>query len=78
MLLSKSALFSEARLLPPIESAELIENLLERFDTTRQKGIDAAWATEAEARIDAYNAGKLDDIPISKVFEEIERGGAYK
>lgn len=78
MSLPKSALFSEACKLPPIERAELIENLLESFDATRRKGVDAAWAAEAESRIDAYNAGQLDEIPISRVFEEIERGGEYK
>ena len=39
----------------------------------RRKEIDAAWAKEAESRIDAYDAGMIEDVPVSKVFEEIER-----
>lgn len=37
----------------------------------KQNEIDARWVTEAESRIDAYNAGYLDDVPISRVFREI-------
>lgn len=78
MPLPKSTLFNEARKLPPVERAELIEKLLESFNISRQGDIDAAWAAEAESRIDAYTAGQLEEIPVSKVFEEIERGGEYK
>ncbi|NLE02756.1 MAG: addiction module protein [Fibrobacter sp.] len=73
MSLSKSQIFHGALNLSPIERAELIECLLESFGDNRQKVIDKKWVREAESRIDAYNAGKLKDMPISKVFEEIER-----
>ncbi|MBN1602012.1 MAG: addiction module protein [Chitinispirillaceae bacterium] len=73
MSLQKSTIFDEARKLPPIERAELIESLLESYIDKQQKEIDAAWAKEGESRIVAYNAGLLEDMPISKVFEEIER-----
>lgn len=74
MSLQKSIIFDEARKLPPIERAELIESLLESFSDKRQKEIDERWAEEGESRIDAYNAGLLEDMPISRVFEELERG----
>jgi putative addiction module component (TIGR02574 family) len=68
-----SKVLKQARKLPPIERAELIEGLLDSFKIERRKEIDAAWAKEAESRIDAYNAGMIENIPVSKVFEEIER-----
>lgn len=68
----KSTIFDEALTLPPIQQAELIEHLLESFSDKSQKEINLRWAKEAESRIDAYNAGLLEDLPISKVFEEIE------
>jgi hypothetical protein len=37
----------------------------------QQNEIDARWVRKAESRIDAYNAGHLDDISINRVFEEI-------
>jgi putative addiction module component (TIGR02574 family) len=66
-------MLEEAKKLPPIERAELIEGLLDSFNLEQRKRIDEAWAREAESRIDAYEAGKIEEIPISKVFEEIER-----
>jgi putative addiction module component (TIGR02574 family) len=78
MTMQKSVVFDEAKKLPPIERAELIEYLLESFNDQQQKEIDEKWAKEAELRIDAYNAGKLEDLPISKVFEELEGGSEYK
>lgn len=78
MTIQKSVVFDEAKKLPPIERAELIEFLLESFNDQQQKEIDEKWAKEAESRIDAYNAGKLEDMPISKVFEELEGGSDNK
>jgi putative addiction module component (TIGR02574 family) len=46
---------------------------LTSFNMKDRKAIDDAWAKEAESRIDAYNAGKIEAIPVCKVFEEIER-----
>jgi putative addiction module component (TIGR02574 family) len=66
-------MLEEAKKLPPMERAELIEGLLDSFNLEQRKRIDDAWAREAESRIDAYDKGKIEGIPISKVFEEIER-----
>ena len=38
--------------LPPIERAELVEGILSSFDFPSRADIDAAWAQEAEDRID--------------------------
>lgn len=78
MSLQKSTIFDEAIKLPPIERAELIEHLLESFSGKHQKKIDECWAKEAESRIDAYNAGLLEDLPISRVFEKIESDDRLK
>ena len=59
--------------LPPIERAELVEGILSSFDLPSRAGIDAAWAGEAEDRIDAYERGAIAAIPASKVFEKIEK-----
>ncbi|MBN2189280.1 MAG: addiction module protein [Chitinispirillaceae bacterium] len=66
-------MLEEARKLPPMERAELIEGLLESFNLEQRKRIDEAWAKEAESRLDAYEAGRIEAIPVSKVFEELER-----
>ena len=59
--------------LPPVEWAELVEQILSSFDHPSRKEIDALWAKEAEDRIDAYDQGKIKAIPASQVFEKINR-----
>ena len=59
--------------LPPVERAELVEGILSSFDFPSRADIDAAWAREAEDRIDAYERGDITAIPASKVFEKIEK-----
>jgi len=59
--------------LPPMERAALVEGILSSFDFPARADIDAAWAQEAEDRIDAYDRGELAAIPAAKVFEKIEK-----
>lgn len=75
MLKETEKILVEAKKLSLPERAELIERILESFDIEHRKKIDEAWAKEVESRLDAYDAGKMEGIPISKVFEEIERKG---
>ena len=62
----------EALGLPPIERAELVEGILSSFDFPYRAECDAAWAQEAEDRIDAYDRGEIAAIPAAMVFEKIE------
>ena len=57
--------------LPPIERAELVEGILSSFVFPARAEIDAAWAREAEDRIDAYDRGAIASIPAAMVFEKI-------
>ncbi len=59
--------------LPPIERAEMVEQILASFDFPSRKQIDEAWAKEAEDRLDAYDRGDIKAIPAKKVFEKIDR-----
>lgn len=57
--------------LPPVERAELAEQILSSFDRPSREEIDALWAKEAEDRIDAYDQGKIKASSASQVFEKI-------
>jgi hypothetical protein len=50
-----------------LPSAARVELLLSSLDIPDQK-IDAIWADEAEARLDAYEAGKLKTVPLEMVL----------
>jgi putative addiction module component (TIGR02574 family) len=66
-------ILAEALKLPPVERAELVENLLSSFEFESRKAIDALWAQEAEDRIDALDRGEMAVIPAREVFAEIEK-----
>lgn len=66
-------ILAEALKLPPVERAELVENLLSSFEFRSRKTIDALWAQEVEDRIDAFERGELAAIPAEEVFAEIEK-----
>ncbi|MCE5327607.1 MAG: addiction module protein [Planctomycetaceae bacterium] len=59
--------------LPPIERAALIEALLSSFDRPGGDEIDAAWAEEAERRIDEMDSGQVKGIPAEEVFRKIDQ-----
>jgi len=64
---------AEALELPPVERAELVEQLLSSFEFPSREKIDALWAKEAESRIDAFERGEIDTISAKEVFEKIEK-----
>jgi putative addiction module component (TIGR02574 family) len=63
----------EALDLPPIDRAELVEQILASFEFPARQDIDAAWAREVEDRVDAYERGEIASSPAGEVFKEIER-----
>ena len=73
MLKHGRQILAEALKLPPVERAELVENLLTSFEFESRKKIDALWAEEAEDRIDAFERGEMGAIPAGDVFAEIEK-----
>ena len=59
--------------LPPIERAELVEKVFDSFNGAQKNKLDYLWAQEAEARIDAFEKGKLKAVSAKKVFQKIEK-----
>ena len=58
--------------LSPLERAELIEQIFASFSFLARQANDAAWASEAEERIDAYDAGRLASVSARDVFARVE------
>ncbi len=63
----------EALDLPPMDRAELVEQILASFEFPARKDIDAAWGQEAEDRLDAYERGDIQSSPAGEVFKEIDQ-----
>ncbi len=69
-------ILAEALKLPPVERAELVEDLLSSFEFRSRERIDALWAKEAEDRIDAFERGEMSTVSAREVFAEIEKNRA--
>ncbi len=67
------SILAEALELPPVERAELVENLLSSFEFRSRTSIDSLWAQEAEDRIDAFDRNEMTLISAKDVFAEIEK-----
>jgi putative addiction module component (TIGR02574 family) len=53
--------------LPVVEKARLVDQLISSLDEP-DEAIDALWRKEVEDRIQAYQAGKLQSVPLSDVL----------
>jgi len=63
----------EALGLPPIDRAELVEQILASFEFPARQDVDAAWAQEAEERIEAYERGEIGSSPANEVFKDVNQ-----
>ena len=69
MTVQTQQVYETAIHLPPVERAELVEQILSSFDFPSRHEIDSLWAKEAEDRIDAYDQGKTQAGPDMKNSE---------
>ena len=73
MTTTTQTVLKQALHLNPVERAELIEELFHSFDKARDGASDAHWAEEAEARLDAHDAGHIHSNSAEAVFERINK-----
>ncbi len=63
----------DALKLPPIERAELIEELFTSFDSSMKNEYENEWTQEISDRISALSRGEMKTIPAEQVFQKINR-----
>jgi len=71
MVQTYDEVFGAALALPPGMRAMLAEHLLQSLDGAEQAEIDAAWAAEAERRIEAVEQGQVTPIPGEQVLQAL-------
>ena len=54
--------------LPPEDRARLVDLLLVSLQEPATAGAEAAWDTEIDRRLDAYERGEVEAIPAEDVF----------
>ena len=62
-------ILSQALELKPKERFIIVEGLLKSLDEP-DRNIDEIWAEEAEKRLKVYRDGKLEGVPMEKIFKE--------
>jgi putative addiction module component (TIGR02574 family) len=70
---SATAVIDLALKLKASERAAIAERLLLSLDTP-DADIDAAWAHEANARIEAHDRGEIESVPAEDVFAKYQAG----
>ena len=65
---TKDEILAAAMTLTPEDRALLADTLLESLHPRDQQEIDAAWAEEAERRIDEFEAGRITTVPAEQVL----------
>ena len=66
-MLTVSDVYNGALTLKPQEQAELVDKLLILFHTSNE-AMNDIWQEEIEARIDAYEQGKISTVSLSDVL----------
>ncbi len=67
--MSGKDILKQALKLKPDERFMVVEGLIKSLDAP-DDSLDKIWADEAEKRLIAYRAGKLEGIPMEEVFKE--------
>ncbi|MDD5452500.1 MAG: addiction module protein [Desulfovibrionales bacterium] len=67
--MSTKEILDKALKLKPEERFLVIEGLLKSLDEP-DKRLDEIWVDEAERRLKAYREGRLEGIPMEKIFGE--------
>jgi putative addiction module component (TIGR02574 family) len=65
----RNSILNQALELNALERAEVAEKLLESLNPPDAR-MDALWAKEADARIEAYEKGEIETIPAKEVFSK--------
>jgi putative addiction module component (TIGR02574 family) len=69
--MSVATIQTEVLSLPPSERAKLIEVLWDSLCSPKVRVREAAWAVEAERRIDAFEAAQLKARDADSVFSDL-------
>jgi hypothetical protein len=70
-MMQKDEVLAAALELPESSRADIADRLLRSLDPADQRDVDALWAEEAEARIDAFERGEIEAIPGPELFAAI-------
>ena len=68
----KEKILEDALGLPALEKSEIIEQLIMSLDQPDPE-MDALWKKEAEARLDAFQEGKMSSVSVREAFRKYSK-----
>jgi len=71
MVSSAKKLYQSAMDLNDQDRAELVEMLLESLDLETEDGVEAAWLSEIECRVEEVDSGAVQSVPWSEVRSRV-------
>jgi putative addiction module component (TIGR02574 family) len=74
MSIAQDPIGDQALALPVDLRIALVEKLLDSLNASTQPDIDAAWAEEAERRIDQVDRGEVETISGDEVLRKVREG----
>jgi putative addiction module component (TIGR02574 family) len=74
MSLDVQEILNQLLTLPADSRAAIAAKLLESLDDKEEQKNKAAWAREAESRLEAYDRGLMSSVPGEKVLEGLRSG----
>lgn len=72
MMKTTEELLKQAKRLPLVERASLVDALLDTIDAGDPER-DARWSDEAQSRLRAYRSGELPSVDADEVFDSKRR-----
>jgi len=67
-----NSVLNQALELTAAERVDVVEKLIISLDIP-DPAIDALWAKESDARVEAYERGELETVPVEEVFAKYNR-----
>jgi putative addiction module component (TIGR02574 family) len=70
-ILQKNDLIRSILSMPPLDRIEIVDKVMEGFNSNLDNDFEILWAEESERRIDGYLNGSIKAVPIDEVFKKI-------
>jgi putative addiction module component (TIGR02574 family) len=72
MPMTREQIFEAAKTLDPTDREILVEELWQTLGPRAQAETDAAWAKEAERRIELLDSGQMNSVPADEVLAKLQ------
>ncbi|MBM2816510.1 MAG: hypothetical protein HW421_3272 [Ignavibacteria bacterium] len=69
--LQKNDLIRTILSMPPMDRIDIVDKVLEGFNSNNEDDFEYLWAEESERRLDGYLNGSIKAIPSNEVFQKI-------